>query len=340
MSRPIRVRVVPGSAEWRELRRSGVGASDIPVITGDSRFGDVVTLYQEKLGYTADPVETDFMASGNWLEDLIARWYAEREGRKVRRPNALLRSRERPWMIATPDRAVAGYGLLEVKVTDHPGDRWGTPGTDQVPDDVREQTTWQAAVADVEVVDVAVFFTRTRRREVYTVGRDPALVDELIEYGAGFWHSVETRTPPEPTGRAVRALLRADEVEADEQLTAYVARYLAARDDLEAMEAEAEEAKRLIRDRLDEVGGARGDGFRIHYRPHEVRRTAWEKVAREYDRIIDLFNEARAGNPEVTPEMLDDAIKRWGQIETDLTRVDHSRPLLIKQPKESRTHAA
>lgn len=334
MSRPIRVPTIPGSAEWRALRRTGVGASDLPIIVGDSPFSDPVTLFQEKLGYTADPIENASMEAGHWLEDLIARWYAETEHRKVRRVNALLRKREEPWMIATPDREVAGKRLLEVKVTDHPGAEWGTPGTDQVPDRVIEQVQWQAEVADVDVVDVAVFFTRTRRREVYTVGRDPAIVSELVAYGAEFWRCVQERTPPVPRGVGLRTLLRADEIEADAELTAYVRRYLAAKADIEAMEAERDAAKALIADRLDAVGGARGDDFRIHYRPRaDSAVVAWQKVAAAYRDEIESKFETGEGIPREVTERLD-------RVVAELTSVrSGGRPLLINPVRAEQSAA-
>jgi putative phage-type endonuclease len=337
---PLRIPVVPGSPEWRALRRTGVGASEIPIITGDSRFGDLASLYQDKLGYAADLVESPSMEAGHWLEDIVARWYAEKTGHKVRRLNALLRNRERPWMIATPDRVQPGRGLLEVKVTDAPGERWGRPGTDEVPDDVREQVQWQAAVAGVEVVDVAVFFTRTRRRERYTVGRDQTLIDELIEYGAAFWHSVQTRTPPEPVGRSPRALLRGDEIEADDELAAMVDLSLSLRAVVANAEADQKQVDDAIRTRLDAVGGARGEGFRVHYRPQKDREVvAWQKVAHEYDRIIALISKHRRGNADIGPEQIDEALDRWrsGRIETDLTSIRPGpRPLVITTPRASK----
>jgi putative phage-type endonuclease len=327
--RPIRIPTVPGSPEWRALRRTGIGASDIAVITGDSRWGSISSLYQDKLGYAADPLVNPSMEAGQWLEDLIARWYAEKTGHRIRRINALLRSRAQDWMIATPDREVRGgrAGLLEVKVTDQPGERWGEPGSDQVPDDVREQVTWQAAVADVEVVDIAVFFTRSRRRELYTVGRDPALVSELIDYGAAFWRSVQTRTPPEPVNRPVRHLLREDEIEADAELTALVESSLALRAELAAVESDQKQVDDQIRALLDQVGGARGPGFRIHYRPNaDAHPVAWEKVAVAYR---DLLIEAGWPLDEIA------------RVERELTETKRgARPLLIKPNKETSVVAA
>lgn len=326
-STPERTKLVQGSAAWHAWRRTGVGSSDISVLTGDAPWGDPVTLFQEKLGYAAPVLATASMEAGQWLEDLIAHWYAKKTERRVRVINYGLRSREHPFAIASPDRAVPGRGLLEVKIADHPGDAWGKPGTDQVPDRVVEQALWQAEVAGVEVVDVAVFFTRTRRREVYSVGHDPAIVTELLAFGADFWRCVETRTPPEPVERRLHLPLREDEIEADEELTSYTLRYLAAKDDLGEMEEELEAAKELLKMRLDQVGGARGDGFRIHYRPNaDSTIVAWDRAAIAYrQRLVD------AGVPEAELD----------QVIADLTSTKQgARPLVVRRQKERTDRAA
>lgn len=331
--KPERTPLVQGTAEWHRWRQTGVGSSDISVITGDApwRDADVVALYQEKLGYTPSRVASPSMEAGQWLEDLIARWYAEREGRRVRRINYGLRSRSHPFAIASPDRAVPGRGLLEVKIADHPGDSWGVPGTDQVPDHYLEQALWQAHVADVDVVDVAVFFTRTRRREVYSVGRDPDVIDELLEFGAEFWRHVESRTPPQPVARVAHLPLREDEVEADAETVALVAELA----DQEARLAPLEEAvsttRDLLRARLDGVGGARGPGFRIAYRPTKDRvETDWQAVALAYRQMLEELDEAIVGEDAVAirPDL--------DRIVAELTTTrPGARPLVVRRTKEN-----
>ena len=333
MARPARTPLVPGSPEWHAWRRTGVGSSDIPIITGDApwRDADVVSLYQEKLGYTPARVASASMEAGQWLEDIIARWWADKTSRKVRRINAGLRSRDMSWAIASPDRAVAGGGLLEVKIADHPGDAWGKPESDQIPDHYFEQVQWQAFVADVEVVDVAVFFTRSRQRVPYRVGRDMGVIDELLEYGAAFWRCVQERTAPQPPTARVNLPLREDEIEADEELELLTVQLIEAEQDLAGRQSVVDELKSAIRERLSDVGGARGPGFRIHYRPQADRTiTNWQAAAQAYRDLIEEYglDVDFATFQRVLPKGLDGVL-------ADLTSTKPgARPLLVKRTKE------
>ena len=323
-----RLPVTPGSKQWLEARRQGLGASEIAIVTGDSPWGDIASLYADKLGYAADLIESPAMSTGRRLEDVIARWYSDDTGRKVRRINALYRNRERPWMLATPDRQALDSRLVELKSTSVTAG-WGPDGSDQVPDHYLEQAQWQAAVTGAQVVDLAVFFFTTRRLQVHPIRRDQGLIDELIEYGAAFWRCVETRTPPDPVGRSPRALLRADEIEADAELTTLVTAALAIREDVALAERRQQDIDDAIRARLDAVGGARGDGFRIHYRPQKDRETvAWQKVAAAYRQHIE--EEWGAAWPDELTELLD-------RIQRDLTSTRQGpRPLLITTPGSSK----
>jgi putative phage-type endonuclease len=335
--KPERTKLVQRSPEWHAWRRTGIGSSDIPVITGDAPWGDPVTIYQEKLGYTAAAVSTPHMDAGTWLEDIIARWWADEKRHRVRKVNYGLRSREHRFAIASPDRAVPGRGLLEVKVADHPGDSWGKPNTDQIPDHYFEQVQWQAAVAGVEVVDIAVFFTRTRRREPYTVLRDQSVIDELLEYGAAFWRHVEERTPPEPVARSLRLPLKADEIEADDEITELVQMLESAQRALDLEKDAVEQFKGQLKERLAEVGGARGNGFRIHYRPNaDSTVTNWEAVARAYRELIET-NGLDVNLPQLRallPRGLD------GIVEDLTSTKPGARPLLVKRAKEGTRVAA
>ena len=339
MGRPERTRLVAGSPEWHAWRRTGVGSSDIAVITGDAPWRDasVVSLYQEKLNYTPARVQNASMEAGQWLEDLIARWYAKREDRRVRRLGYGLRSRSHPFAIASPDREVPGRGLLEVKIADHPGDDWGEPGGAQIPDHYLEQVQWQAHVADVDVVDVAVFFTRTRRREVYTVERDPTIVEELLEYGAGFWRCVEQRTPPEPLERSLRLPLREDEIEADDAITELVGLHDALAAEKDEADVALEAVRKELRAKLADVGGARGDGFRIAYRYNrDSTVTNWEAVAGAYRNCLELI-----ASTAVDAAKGRGLIEDLDQVVADLTSIKPgARPLVVRRPKENTRAAA
>lgn len=338
-----RTPLVQGSPEWHEWRRTGVGSSDIPVITGDAHYGDVATLYQEKLGYTATRVETDFMAAGKRLEKVIAGWYQEDTGHPVRTVNFGLRDRERRFMIASLDREATIVGKrrpLEIKTAAAPGDEWGKTSLDNpsdvIPDRYLEQVQWQAAVSGADVVDLAVFFFSTRRWEPYRIGRDQGVIDELVEYGAAFWRCVETRTAPEPVEHRLRLPLRADEIEADEALIELVELHDELHAEKDAAEASLAEVKAELRQKLDDVGGVRGPGFRVHYRHNaDSTVTNWEAVAGAYRTRLELV-----ASTLVAPSSRDDVVADLDDILADLTSLKPgARPLVVRRQKE-KTRAA
>jgi putative phage-type endonuclease len=109
------------TAEWAEARRSGIGGSDAPVVVGESPYRSPYELWAEKLRLVQPPEENEAMTWGRRLEPVVAAAYTEATGRRLRRVRRLLRSRERPWQLASLDRAVVGeQRLVEIKTTRSP----------------------------------------------------------------------------------------------------------------------------------------------------------------------------------------------------------------------------
>lgn len=104
--------------EWRELRKTGVGGSDAGAVVGLSPYESPYTIYHEKLSLSEPFNGNDKTRLGNDLEEYVAKRFEEETGKKVRRLNAMLRSIERPYMIADVDRMVVGEDAgLECKTT-------------------------------------------------------------------------------------------------------------------------------------------------------------------------------------------------------------------------------
>ncbi len=118
---------VLGSADdrerWLQLRRSGIGASEIAACVGESPWLHASELYAIKVGATAgDPSldEAEHVYWGLQLEPSIIAGYQHRTGRPVRRRAQLLRSTECPWAMCTLDGETANdnggdFWPLEVK---------------------------------------------------------------------------------------------------------------------------------------------------------------------------------------------------------------------------------
>lgn len=273
---------------WLKRRQTGIGSSDAPIIAGISPWGDIRTLFAEKLGWAAPSVETAPMRWGLRLENVIADAYAEETGRKVRRVNRLLQHREHSWMLASLDRVAVGERrLVEIKTAGFADEQWGKAGTDEVPDHYRLQVLHQLGVTGYDVADIVVLFAGSDLR-TYTVPRDEETLADLLALEAAFWAAVQAKSlPAELTDLGPRPVpLREGEVAASEipapvKLLAH--RVAELRQSSKGVEVVKEQAEAELKAAIDEYTAIRGDGFRITYRQQDDRhKVGWEQVAGAY----------------------------------------------------------
>jgi predicted phage-related endonuclease len=89
---------------WLEKRQLGIGASEIAIVLGNTRWGTSLSLYAKKLGLWKDnEEEKEYLYWGNRLEPAIIAGYADRTGRAAVPFGLLLRHVRYPWLLATPD---------------------------------------------------------------------------------------------------------------------------------------------------------------------------------------------------------------------------------------------
>lgn len=173
-------------AEWLALRRSGIGASDIPAVMGTSPWSTPRQIWLSKVEDVPDTDPTEDMAWGIKMEHLILDEVEERLGMDLTR-GLLVRNTERPWMMASPDGIGDGQ-VVEAKKVD--GWSW-----DEVPEHYVMQVQWQLATLGYDKGWVAALH-RGKRLKLYEVERDEALIALMIEAGAAFWSLVESGEPP------------------------------------------------------------------------------------------------------------------------------------------------
>ncbi len=192
--------------EWLAVRNRGLGGSDAGAVCGISPYKTPVDVWLEKTGQ-AEPVDlsdNQAVAWGNILEDTIATEFSKRTGMKVQRRNATLKHPEHDWMLAHVDRLIVGTdkgpGILEVKTAgQYMSDKWGDPGTDQVPDEYALQVAHYLAVTGYAWARLAVLIGG-RDLRVYDLPRDEDLIALLMAREEKFWtQHVETRLAPPPS---------------------------------------------------------------------------------------------------------------------------------------------
>lgn len=104
--------------EWLEIRKTGLGGSDAGAVIGLNPYSSAYSVYHEKLSLVEPFEGNDKTRLGTDLEEYVAKRFEEETGKKVRRLNAVLRSLERPYMIADVDRMIVGEDAgLECKTT-------------------------------------------------------------------------------------------------------------------------------------------------------------------------------------------------------------------------------
>lgn len=213
--------------EQLAFRRTGLTATDMVVLAGESPYGDTVfDVYAEKcLPNPAPRPSTEAMEWGTLIEPLIVKRVAEEEDIAIVYPCSTMRSKETEWALATLDARIVEWeeylcsvighenelfiqsaapkaiGLVECKVV---GARmmhlWPEPGEGIMPPDhVVVQATWQMRVSGVRKAIVAALLGTEMRR--YYLDYNEALSDDLYRIGERFWFDhVVPRIPPEVDG--------------------------------------------------------------------------------------------------------------------------------------------
>jgi len=103
--------------EWLEARTKGIGGSDASVVLGLNKYKTPFELWLEKTGQVVpQEIQNDAAYFGTLLEDLVAKEFEKRSGKKVRKRNVMFRHHHHEFLIANIDRFVVGEkAILECK---------------------------------------------------------------------------------------------------------------------------------------------------------------------------------------------------------------------------------
>lgn len=105
--------------EWLLERRKGIGGSDASVILGLNKWRTAFELWLDKTGQV--PVSESASEAayfGSILEDIVAKEFEVRSGKKVRRKRSMLKHPEHDFILANIDRMIVGEkAILECKTT-------------------------------------------------------------------------------------------------------------------------------------------------------------------------------------------------------------------------------
>lgn len=189
----------PPVEQTTELRRTGLGGSDMAAILGLDPYRSPLHVFLEKTGRVApanlDAV--DIVWFGKEAEDLVAKFYTRRTGHEVARVPGTMRIDGHPHIMAHPDRYLVKLPRgLEIKTTDwRLHERWGDEGSDEIPEYYLPQVHCYMLVAGWEAMEVACLMGRDLL--LYRVERSERWDRLIIETADEFWkqHVMLDRMP-------------------------------------------------------------------------------------------------------------------------------------------------
>ena len=190
--------------KWLEVRKQGIGSSDAAAACGIHPYLSMLELWMIKTGRLHSHLDDHIdgyspLYWGNILEPMVAKYYQQHTGNKVRRVNAILQhpDPDNHFMLANLDYAITGSDevqILECKTAGEHGAKLWKHG---VPLYVTCQVQHQLAVTGKQAAHICVLICG-HEAKIYKVERDERLIESIIEHERLFWHYVETDTPPTP----------------------------------------------------------------------------------------------------------------------------------------------
>jgi putative phage-type endonuclease len=252
-------------AAFLERRKKGIGGSDAAAVIGFSPYRTALDVYLEKRGEIEPDDLSDNLAvqCGIELEDFVARKYATETGNAVERVPETLVHPVHGFMLANLDGRVIGKPRGVECKTASPiqaknSDLWGRAGTDEIPQQYLCQVQHYLGVTNLEAFDVPVLFLGAEFR-IYTVHRNQAFIDALIDAEAAFWNGVVNGIPPNAqtiadTRRKFPSHVAKTKVEADEYTRELVEEYLSLDEQIKALR-EVEERKENIAAKIGDFMG-------------------------------------------------------------------------------------
>jgi len=199
------IRLKQNSADWTEWRKSGLGASDAPIIMEKSPWSTPYKLYLEKTTDQNFFQENRATLKGRALEGK-ARKSAEEKLDQIFTPKCY-QHQKYPWMFASLDGINMDGEILEIKCPYKPED----PKSDhqlalqgKIPEKYYPQLQHQLEVAGAKK---GYYYSFDGENGVLVpFKRDEDFIKDLIEKEKAFWECIKKLTPPKLTEKDYRVI--------------------------------------------------------------------------------------------------------------------------------------
>lgn len=281
--------------QWLKERQCGIGGSDVGAILGVNKYKTPFEVYLEKTEPITEVGEQSESAYwGDQFEEVVAKEFEKRTGKKVRRDRKHYKHKEYSFMVANIDRKVVGENaILECKTANqYLANEWQD---DEVPASYLLQVQHYLFVTGAEVGYIAVLIGG--QKFVWKeVQRDEELIEVIIEAEKEFWKMVQDKTPPALDGSsAAEKYLKERYKEAEEDKSIElgfeykdkIKTYLDMKVQLKNFETQVKELENHIKFEIGNAEYAHAPGYSLSWKNVSSTKVDSKKLKSEYPEIYD-----------------------------------------------------
>lgn len=242
--------LIQGTHEWLELRKTMIGASDAPILMGESPWKTPFDLWQEKMGIVINDYKSPAMDRGINLEPTARECYEMIKGIKVY-PTVVFHPDYEFMMASMDGLSLDGQIAVEIKCPGYEDHNLAIQGI--VPKKYRAQLQHQLAVTGCRMIDYFSFDGSDG--VIVNVLRDDDYIESMISKEKEFYNHMINFTPPPLTER--------DYVTMDNDIwTETATRYMEIKDKLQDLEKEEKDLKDILVS-LAGRSNAKGAGIKL-----------------------------------------------------------------------------
>lgn len=300
---------------WLQLRTHGIGGSDASIILGINKWKTPFELWLEKTEQVIpQEIQNDATYFGTLLEDIVAKEFEKRSGKKVRRKNAILEHPEHDFIIANVDRMVVGEkAILECKTTSaYNAKEWES---EEIPDSYIAQIQHYLGVLGPEYKKGYFAVLIGSNKFVWKeIDRDDELIEIIFQREIEFWnnHVLANVAPALDGSSAAERFLKerfekAKKGKAIDLTSEYkekISQYLALKDSIKSLEEQMREIENQIKHEMKDAEMAFVQNFQAEWKTVNSNRVDSEKLKEQfpdiYKQVIKPSVSRRFGIKEIS----------------------------------------
>ncbi|MED4843925.1 YqaJ viral recombinase family protein [Bacillus atrophaeus] len=301
--------------EWLLERRKGIGGSDASVILGLNKWKTAFELWLDKTGQVPISESASEAAYfGSILEDIVAKEFEVRSGKKVRRKKAMLKHPEHDFILANVDRMIVGEkAILECKTTSaYNLKEWED---DEIPADYIVQVQHYLGVLGPEYKKAYFAVLIGGNKFVWKeIERDDELIKMIFAAVVEFWNDkvLGENAPALDGSSAAEEYLKKRYVETESNkvidLTAVnrerIQQYLQLKDHIAELQVQAKELENQIKAEMKEAEYGFIGNYKTSWKPVVSNRIDTKKLKEHfpdvYEKVAKEISYRRFGIQEVS----------------------------------------